>query len=305
MILKEACERFLRHKKNPSTHRNYETILKHLQKSLGADRDVRNLTRIDFDDYDIALSKHDWSEAWICLHRRCVKALFNWLVEMEVIPSNPAKPLKGSYTPKPNRDRAMTDEELEAVLSVVRWNPRNHAVVMMLADTGCRAGGLASLLLKNIFLDQGCALVTEKGGKTRKVWFGPETRITLAEWMMQRPTCPHNFCFCAVRRYGHRPLSSDAIYGVVNNACRVAGIRRLGPHSLRHRKGFQMADARLSAATAQDVLGHERVTTTLESYYPRDEERARDAVLSLAITSDQVPARKKKDDHVLPFSRQS
>jgi len=66
---------------------------------------------------------------------------------------------------------------------------RDRAVIRFPFDTGCRAGGLCGLQVDNVDLERHRAVVTEKGGKVRLVFFREETTQALAAWLA---VCPQD-----------------------------------------------------------------------------------------------------------------
>lgn len=64
---------------------------------------------------------------------------------------------------------------------------RDNALVLFLADTGCRVDGLVGLRLADLDLDACQALVIEKGDKARRVFFSEATRAALLAWLAIRP----------------------------------------------------------------------------------------------------------------------
>jgi integrase len=228
--------------------------------------------------YQNHLDQRDLADATIRRNTKTIKAFFNWCVRAELIDKSPANAIKArKISTKVARDKAMTDEEFEAILDYVKWKPRDYALILFLADTGCRAGGAAGLTTDHLNLPEHIAIVTEKGDRTRPVSFGHECASAISIWLLQRPGGEGDYVFS---RTGRR-LQSASISQVVERAClRVLG-RSRGSHSLRHRKGHQMADSGVAVTIAARVLGHDSELTTL-MYYPNDWGRARKVIESLA-----------------------
>lgn len=216
------------------------------------------------------------SPATIGRYTKTIKAFFNYCVRMGWLDKSPADALRYVGTSKRIRkDKAMTDAELEQILDYAKWRPRDYALILFLADTGCRAGGAAGLQVQDINFEAMTAIVTEKGNKTRTVWFGPETRRALEDWLKRRPRDAGAYVFSMD---GAR-LKNAIIGQIIRRITKKIGIRSLGSHSLRHRKAFQMADHRVVPSVAATALGHESPSILLEFYYPRDDEDRAAAVM--------------------------
>jgi site-specific recombinase XerD len=59
-----------------------------------------------------------------------------------------------------------------------------------------------------------------------------------------------------------RPVSSDTVHGVVQQACARAGVAPVGPHRLRHTAATEMLRAGASLAEIALVLRHREIKTT-------------------------------------------
>ena len=109
---------------------------------------------------------------------RMLKRLFSFLADEEVLSVNPAARIK---TPQPRRiiPKGISHEDLRLLLESAEGDSladlRDRAIILFLADTGCRVGGLCGLQLGDVDIEARCAWVTEKGEKTREVYLLPMT----------------------------------------------------------------------------------------------------------------------------------
>lgn len=237
-----------------------------LVKVLGSERSIGDVRPVDLVAYAHTLREKSYSDATRRKHIKSLKTFFNWLVKIEVLETSPARFLRQEkLKPYVDRDKAMSDPELRKLLEYARWKPRDYALILFLADTGCRAGGAAGLKLEHLDLVNRRATVMEKGEQTRPVKFGRATCRALAQWLQKRPTVG-GYIFS---RDGS-PIQAKNLSQVVRRDCLAAGLRSLGSHSLRHRKGHQMADARIAPSIAARALGHKDVMTTMHNYFPSD-----------------------------------
>lgn len=287
MKLSHALHLFLNEYQNPNTKRIYNQCLQPLVASLGDEIRLEDIKAIQIVGYRQELMKRDVSTAYKNKHLKSVKTFFNWCVKVELIEKSPAAgiAIKEGKQAIP-KDRAMHDGELERVLAFAQWKPRDHALISFLADTGCRAGGAAGLRVEDLNFEAMNAVVIEKGSKSRIVWYGPRTATAIKLWLKKRNAIG-GYVFSAD---GHQ-LVSAVISQIVRRACKAVGVRSLGSHSLRHRKGHQMADAGIAVSTAAQVLGHESVIVTMKHYYPHDLERAAKAAFELALPEDSGSAK--------------
>lgn len=144
---------------------------------------------------------------------------------------------------------------------------RDRAVLLCLADTGCRRGGLAGLSLHDLHLSQHAARVSEKGTKTRKVFFGPMTAQALERWLAVRPKCDHAEVFVTLTNNVIKPLGAEGISRVCKRLKRAAGIREpASPHAFRHRFAREFLRQGGDIGVLSQLMGHADVNVTLKHY---------------------------------------
>ncbi|MBN1681847.1 MAG: site-specific integrase [Anaerolineae bacterium] len=194
--------------------------------------------------------------------------VYRHLTGGDLVNRQPVRPL--------SQGKAATDDELDLLLAAARFKPRDLALVMLLANSGCRAGEAAGLQIPDLDLADCAAYVDGKGNKRRRIYYDAETAEKLSAWLVVRPHTTHNYVFTSMRDHGK--LSSRAITDVLRRLSLTAGLtRQLGAHSLRHRVGLKFARERVAPRVAQHYLGHSNITTTLEYYQDVDETDLRQA----------------------------
>lgn len=281
MNLNECIHLFLDRYK-ATTRESYDYCLRFLVDHIGGLRDVQDITKTDIIRFSNALyARDDWAPATKQKHVKAIKAFFNWLVDMEFIDRNPANKtlMRKKLDRAIDRHKAMTDEELEKILDYAKWKPRDYALILFLADTGCRAGGAAGLRVDDVDFSKREATVTEKGDKSRQVAFGFQCSMALRKWLLMRPDHAGEYVFSRTIE----PIKADNVSLIVRRCCKAVGIRSLGAHSLRHRKGHQLADARIAPSIAATALGHSDPVVTVAHYFPADWSSAKSALDELVV----------------------
>lgn len=272
-----------------STEYSYRYPIRNMADFIGPARPLEKVDSAMLAEYLLSVRQRPdvKSPATIGRYTKTIKAFFNYCVRMGWLQRSPADALRYVGTSgRVRKDKAMTDKELEQILDYAKWRPRDYALILFLADTGCRAGGAAGLQVEDIDFQAMTATVTEKGNKTRTVWFGPETRRALENWLKRRPRDVGAYVFSMD---GDR-LQNAIIGQIIRRITKKVGIRSLGSHSLRHRKAFQMADEKVVPSVAATALGHQSPSILLEFYYPRDDEaRAAAVVRSLVYGEPEAP----------------
>ena len=113
-------------------------------------------------------------------------------------------------------------------------------MVILLLDTGIRAGELVGLKLSDIDWDRGVFKVFGKGAKERFVPFGATAKMGLLRYVQTfRPTPARpdiDNAFLALDGY---PLTVNAVVHMMQHLAKSSGVARLHAHLLRHTCGVQ------------------------------------------------------------------
>jgi integrase len=84
-----------------------------------------------------------------------------------------------------------------------------------------------------------------------------------------------------------RPVEPRNLVRSFRRICEDNKIRVIKVHHLRHTVGSLLKDLRVPARDAQTILGHTRISTTLEIYTDTDDEARRDALTRLHALLDE------------------
>ena len=166
--------------------------------------------------------------------------------------------------------RFLTTEDLERVLSIpIEATPeglRRHAMLLLLARLGLRAGEVPRIQLEDIDWRAGSLLI--RAGKNHRERILPlteEVGAALARYVKDgRPTSPHRRVFLGLCP-PHRPLvSSAAVIKAAQTALAQAGIHmsRPGAHVFRHTLATHLVCRGTTFKEVADVLGHQSLLAT-------------------------------------------
>lgn len=261
--LQEAIALFLARYKETSRG-TYAYNLKNFTDFIAGNPPIEDITPIHLLKYQQHVEGRDLAAATRATCFKMVKAFFNWLVRMRLLDESPARMLKTPLiSGAVGKEKAMTDEELHRILDWAQWKPRDFALFLFFADTGCRAGGAAGLRVQDIDFENMRAFVTEKGDKSRPVSFGAVCARALQAWLKKRPAKAGEYVFSAAAE----PVQAGSLSQAVRRACNAVEVRSQGCHAIRHYKGHQMAYGLTPPSLAAQAMGH-KVKTYLEFYSP-------------------------------------
>ncbi len=218
------------------------------------------------------------------------RAFFNYLIEEQVIPANPADLLA---TPKQSRmlPDVLTVEEIELLFSGIDHSKpegqRNRAMLEVMYSCGLRVSETIHLLISNLYLDVGYIRVIGKRNKERLIPIGDEAakHIELYRQYSRTQINVAKGCedFLFLNRRGGQ-LSRVMVFYIIKAAARQAGIdKNIHPHTLRHSFATHLVEGGAHLRAVQEMLGHENITTTeiythldraflkatLEQFHPR------------------------------------
>ncbi len=175
LTLAESVARFLLVDRAPATTTTYRQDLEGLARSIGADRPLAAITAQDiqahfshlrsrttlYPDHPRRPSVHaPLSDATLTRKLKTICSFFHWCVRCGLLRACPSDGVALRRYERPlGTDRAISAEELAAMLAYARTKRchalRDYAILLFLADTGCRVGGCRTLSLDTLDLPPG------------------------------------------------------------------------------------------------------------------------------------------------------
>jgi site-specific recombinase XerD len=203
---------------------------------------------------------------------------------------------------------SLTRAEQEALLAApdqTTWlGRRDHAILMLLLQTGLRVSELCDLRCADVVLTTGAHVRCR--GKGRKERCTPLTRETvklLRAWLAERAGLPTAPAFPSRR---DTALSRDAVERLVTKyteiasaACDTLKTKRVSPHVLRHTTAVSLLRAGNDRAVIALWLGHESIETT-QMYLDADLS-TKEHALARTAPLRAGPGRYRPDDSLLAF----
>ena len=218
-----------------------------------------------------------------------VRRFSAWLADEGEIPRDE---LIGVKAPKLDQKvvEPLSDAQLKALIVACSktgnqlWDRRDEALVRFMAETGCRAGEVAAMLLPDVDLAAGIAIVRRgKGGRGRSVPFGPQTTRALDRYVRARRA--HRLAGSDLLWLGDRgkAFSYDALHKTLAMRASLAGIDGFHPHRLRHTAAHRWLAAGGSEGGLMAVAGWTRPDMLLRYTKAQAEARAADEARRLNL----------------------
>ena len=198
--------------------------------------------------------------------------------------------------------------EIKALLAVpdpTTWlGRRDHALLVLMIQTGVRVSELTGLRVCDVHLGTGAHIrVTGKGRKKRATTLTGETVKVIRAWLNERRGQPDDPLF-PTRQGG--PLSRYAIGVVVSKhaaaaatGCPSLQAKRTSPHTLRHTNAMLLRAKGVDIATIALWLGHESTQTT--HIYEHADPALKEQAIARTAPLGAKPGRYRPSDTLLAF----
>ncbi|MFI3166150.1 MAG: tyrosine-type recombinase/integrase [Bacillota bacterium] len=206
-----------------------------------------------------------------------LKALFNYLMENELILSNPFHLFKVKIKQPFILPKVIPIEILQKIFNYIYSfehltnsysysafiASRNIAVCELLFGTGIRISELCSLTIDAVNLQSRHIKIYGKGAKERLIQIPNDTIITaLKNYYILKHKVKKSSDFFFINRSSER-LSEQSVRFMLKKLTKTCGIQtNITPHMFRHTFATMLLDDDVDIRHIQHILGHSSITTT-------------------------------------------
>lgn len=232
--------------------------------------------------------------------QRETRAFFSWLLRHEYIPANPFAKVKNIKVPQ-KLIHPLSQEDVLHLLACCdpdsRKGARDRALILVLLDTGLRAGEVAGLGLQDVdFQAQRMAVRQGKGNKQRVVRFGDEAARAVRDYL-ERFRGEHPGPLFLTWR--HKPLCRAAMRTIFQRLGEQAGVPKVHPHRFRHTFATWAIEQQAQEIDVQFLLGHSTPAMLRRYTATYDAEKAAQAHASFS-PGDRLKSRLSGDNGSAP-----
>lgn len=297
----ELAERFLAvvaNERGASEHtvrayaREIRSFAAYLAETLGADAQIAVVEHIHIRAYLAVLYERGLTKASAARALAAVRSWFRWLAKERLVEQNPALLVSTPKLPK-HLPRVPSAEEVNRVLNSLEkperrsgsggeaddpaetaaWPERERAIFELLYGCGIRNSELVGLNLDSVKWADEAILVRGKGRKERLVPLGDEAAKALREYLPARAErlaaagkgalVNQGPLLINLRARGNCRLTTRSVGRIVKAIALSRGLAAdVHPHTLRHAFGTHMLEEGADLRAIQEMLGHERLSTT-------------------------------------------
>ena len=277
--------------------REVRGFAEYLAETLGESGDVRKVEHTHIRAYLAVLFDRGLTKASVARALAAVRSWFKWLARSGYVESNPALLVSTPKLPK-HLPRVPGIEELNRVLNSLEgpgsrakgqgkgpgsrvqgpedapaWPARDRVIFELLYGSGIRNSELCGLDLSSILWGDDAIRVFGKGRKERLVPLGDEAAAAIRAYMPERrekleaagkgKLVHEGPLLMNLRARGSCRLTTRSVGRIVKQIALSRGLAAdVHPHTLRHAFGTHMLEEGADLRAIQEMLGHERLSTT-------------------------------------------
>ena len=267
------------------TLRAYERELSgfaaYITEIFGPDADTTRIEHLHIRSYLGTLYTRGLSKASAARALAAIRSWFKWLARTGRVEQNVASLVSTPKLPK-HLPRVPSIEQMNRAVDSVNdeaasWPARDRAILELLYGCGMRNAELTALNLNDIHWANDAILVRGKGQKQRLVPLGDAAAAALRTYLTERSarlvangierSTPAVFLNLKLRGLnapgGDARLTTRSVGRIVKRIAILRGLSSdVHPHTLRHAFGTHLLEEGADLRAIQELLGHERLSTT-------------------------------------------
>jgi integrase/recombinase XerC len=264
--------------------REVRNFVAYLHETLGDNIRVGAVEHLHIRGYLGVLYERGLTKASAARALAAVRSWFKWLAKEGKVAQNPALLVSTPKLPK-HLPRVPSVEEVNRVLDsldeptkkkvdeAAAWPERDRVIFELLYGCGIRNSELVGLDINSVKWRDDAVLVRGKGRKERLVPLGDEAAVALKIYLPLREAklaaagkaaLVHDGPLLTnLRMRGDCRLTTRSVGRIVKAIALSRGLAAdVHPHTLRHAFGTHMLEEGADLRAIQEMLGHERLSTT-------------------------------------------
>ena len=193
-----------------------------------------------------------------------IRSFFNYLLDEEVVETNPAanfsSPKSAQLLPK-----ALDTDLVKRLLDFKPQGDieiRDKAMVELLYSSGLRLSELCGLNMDSISIKERSCRVVGKGNKTRDLPVGEKAIQSLRDWLLVRENISSDTNKALFLNKNGKRISTRSVQLRLERLSKKRGLPMVNPHMLRHSFASHILESSGDLRAVQEMLGHSDIGTT-------------------------------------------
>ena len=193
-----------------------------------------------------------------------IRSFFNYLLDEEVVETNPAANIS---SPKSTQllPKALDTDLVKRLLDFKPQGDieiRDKAMVELLYSSGLRLSELCSLNMDSISVRERSCRVVGKGNKTRDLPVGEKAIQSLRDWFLVRKNISSDSNKALFLNKNGKRISTRSVQLRLERLSKKRGLPMVNPHMLRHSFASHILESSGDLRAVQEMLGHSDIGTT-------------------------------------------
>jgi integrase/recombinase XerC len=281
----------LENERNASAHtvrayrREVGNFVAYVGETMGEDAKIGAVEHLHIRAYLGRLYERGLTKASAARALAAVRSWFRWLAKEHRIAQNPAVLVSTPKLPQ-HLPRVPSMEEVNGLLNSMErressaakdeaaaWPERDRVIFELLYGCGIRNSELVGIDMADIQWKNDAILVKGKGRKQRYVPLGDEAAVAMRAYLPLREArlraagklglVAEGPLIMNLRMRGNTRLTTRSVGRIVKQIAQSRGLAAdVHPHTLRHAFGTHMLEEGADLRAIQEMLGHERLSTT-------------------------------------------
>ena len=193
-----------------------------------------------------------------------IRSFFNYLLDEEVVETNPAANIS---SPKSTQllPKALDTDLVKRLLDFKPQGDieiRDKAMVELLYSSGLRLSELCSLNMDSISVRERSCRVVGKGNKTRDLPVGEKAIQSLRDWLLVRKNISSDSNKALFLNKNGKRISTRSVQLRLERLSKKRGLPMVNPHMRRHSFASHILESSGDLRAVQEMLGHSDIVTT-------------------------------------------
>ena len=193
-----------------------------------------------------------------------IRSFFNYLLDEEVVETNPAANIS---SPKSTQllPKALDTDLVKRLLDFKPQGDieiRDKAMVELLYSSGLRLSELCGLNMDSVSIKERSCRVVGKGNKTRDLPVGEKAIQSLRDWLLVRNNISSDTNKALFLNKNGKRISTRSVQLRLERLSKKRGLPMVNPHMLRHSFASHILESSGDLRAVQEMLGHSDIGTT-------------------------------------------